>query len=217
MTEQRPARRPLAVAFDVNETLVSLDTFAAELPDGALPTWFARVLRDGFALAATGDYATFRDLALVHLEGLVDDPEAALGRFGELDAHPDAAPALATLADAGMPAVTLTVGAAELSERLLKRNGLRDRVRQCLSADTVGRWKPHPQPYLHAAEVCGVEPGRLALVAVHSWDIHGANRAGLVTGWCSRLEGRFLPPFSPPDVRGDDLVAVVDRLLALPS
>lgn len=31
----------------------------------------------------------------------------------------------------------------------------------------------------------------VALVAVHSWDVHGARRAGLTTGWCSRIEGAF--------------------------
>src|SRR5438552_11048148 len=33
--------------------------------------------------------------------------------------------------------------------------------------------------YLHAAKECGVEPSRVALVAAHAWDTHGAKRAGL--------------------------------------
>ena len=41
-----------------------------------------------------------------------------------------------------------------------------------------------------------------------------ARRAGLVGGWCARLERRFHPAMEPPDVQGDDLVAVVDGLLA---
>lgn len=50
-----------------------------------------------------------------------------------------------------------------------------------------------------------------------SWDTHGANQAGLVTGWVSRLEHRFPPVFTPPDVTGPDLVTVVDGLLRLPA
>lgn len=39
----------------------------------------------------------------------------------------------------------------------------------------------------------------------------------LVTGWISRLEGRYADIFLPPDVAGDDLVAVCERLLDLDS
>jgi 2-haloacid dehalogenase len=206
---------PAVVAFDVNETLFSLAPLAEQLPDATLPLWFARVLRDGFALAATNDYATFSELATTHLRGLVDDPKAVLSAFAELDAHPDVRPAFERLRAAGVRIVTLTVGAAELTEQNLQRNGLRGHVERCLSADAVKRWKPHPEPYRHAAAVCGVDPGRMALVAVHSWDTHGAKRAGLTTGWCSRLEGDFVQGFAEPDVSGDDLVEVVTGLLAL--
>jgi hypothetical protein len=63
----------------------------------------------------------------------------------------------------------------------------------------------------------GVEPDRLALVAAHGWDAHGARRAGLVGAWVSRLEGTFAATFDPPDETGADLVEVADRLLALPK
>jgi len=57
----------------------------------------------------------------------------------------------------------------------------------------------------------------LALVAVHGWDVHGAKSAGCSTGWCARLEGRLSTTFNVPDVSGDDLLTVVERLLALPG
>ena len=69
--------------------------------------------------------------------------------------------------------------------------------------------------YLYAAEVLGVSPDRLALVAAHDWDCHGAKRAGLTTGWVSRKAGGFGVPFAPPDVRGEDLTEVAAKLLAL--
>ncbi len=174
------------------------------------------MLRDGFALAVTGDHATMPELAATHLRGLVDDPAAVLAAFRELDAHPDARPALERLHDAGVRVITLTNGTAEVVEAMLGHNGLEDLVEQCLSADEVRAWKPRPEPYHHAARRCGVDPGEMAMVAVHSWDVHGAARAGLVTGWCSRLEGSPVDGLAPADVTGDDLVAVVDGLLALP-
>lgn len=62
-----------------------------------------------------------------------------------------------------------------------------------------------------------VAADRVALVAAHAWDTHGAHRAGLTTGWVARLESDFPEIFDPPDVRGRDLVDVVGRLVALPT
>jgi 2-haloacid dehalogenase len=97
----------------------------------------------------------------------------------------------------------------------LERAGITDLVDRVITVEEVGRWKPPAVVYRHAAAVTGVPGDRIALVAAHAWDCHGAKRAGLVTGWVSRLEGRYGEVFEPPDVTGDDLVEVVDRLLAL--
>jgi len=60
-----------------------------------------------------------------------------------------------------------------------------------------------------------VPPERMALVAAHDWDCHGAKRAGLTTGFVSRKSGGYGAPFAPPDVAADDLTEVVAGLLAL--
>lgn len=57
----------------------------------------------------------------------------------------------------------------------------------------------------------------VAMVAMHAWDLHGARGAGMLTGWAARLEGRWAPVFTAPDVVGDDLVQVVERLVSLPT
>jgi 2-haloacid dehalogenase len=136
--------------------------------------------------------------------------------LAELDPHPDVEPALRGARDAGVRVVTLTNGSAHTTTALLRRAGVDRHVDRVISVDDVRRYKPAPQVYRHAAESCRVPPERLALVAAHAWDIHGAHAAGLVTGWVSRLEGRFPSVFTTPDVTGDDLLAVVDGLLALP-
>jgi 2-haloacid dehalogenase len=219
---------PATVVFDVNETLFSLDALEAAfgeagLPDGAMPLWFARILRDGFALAATSRWRPFRALAAEHLQRLLlahdrpagdDDVDRVLAAFAELDAHPDVRPALERLRDAGVPAATLTVGDAGLTRTLLDRADLGDLVTATLSCDDARLWKPRADAYHHAARTLDVPAGELALVAVHSWDVHGAHEAGLRTGWCSRLEGERISGFSAPDVTGESLVEVVDGLLA---
>jgi 2-haloacid dehalogenase len=60
--------RPVAIAFDVIETLMPLEPLrerftAVGLPPHLLELWFTRTLRDGIALAATGEYAPFGEVA----------------------------------------------------------------------------------------------------------------------------------------------------------
>ena len=66
--------------------------------------------------------------------------------------------------------------------------------RLCGDGGDAGRWKPAPETYAYAAGQCEDEPGEMALVAVHPWDIDGAHRSGLRTGWISRA-GDGYPSF----------------------
>lgn len=220
-------RRPRAVAFDVVETMFSLDAVGRALAEEgagprALEVFFGRLLRDGFALAATRRFAPFGQVAYEALAATAPglDPAArrrVVDAFSSLTAHSEVRPALERLAAEALPVVALTNGSAETTGRLLRAAGLEGLVGRVISVDEVGVWKPAAAPYRHAAAVLGLEPQQLAMVAVHAWDVHGAVRAGLVGGWASRLEGSYPPTFDPPDVSGDDLVEVVTGLLALPD
>jgi len=221
------ARRPSTVIFDVVETLLSLQPVgdaleAAGGPPNGLQLCFARLLRDGFALTMSGHRASFASIAAGAVRSVVPDIDddavnQVLAAFSALPAHPDAAPALARLASAGTRIAALTNGAAATTGALLAASGLHRYVSEVISVEEVGPWKPAPAPYLHAAATLAVAPTDLALVAVHSWDIHGARAAGLTTGWASRLERTRPPTFDQADVSGSDLIEVTDGLLALPE
>lgn len=216
-------RRPRLVLFDAVETVFSLRPVDAALqPLGVnVDAYFDRLLRDGFALAAAGSYRRFDEVAAAALGAVADAPREAQAAvqdaFTRLPAHPDAEPAMAALCDAGVAVATLTNGAADATQALLEANGLDHYVGRVLSVDSVHRWKPSPEPYRHTLSVLGFDEADTALVAVHSWDINGAHRAGLTTGWCSRLEHSYPPIFDPPDVEGADLIAVTEGLLRLAS
>jgi 2-haloacid dehalogenase len=222
------AIRPLVIAFDVIETLFPLEPvrqriIAAGAPGQVLELWFTRLLRDAFALAAAGGYAPFAELATHALASATANtlPEETVrgivAGFAELDPHPDVEPALRRVRDAGVRVVTLTNGSARTTSALLRRAGVEQHVERVLSVEDVRRYKPAPQVYRHAADTCQVPPARVALVAAHAWDTHGAHAAGLVTGWVGRHKGRYPNVFTAPEVTGDDLVEVVDGLLRLPS
>jgi len=218
--------RPTAVVFDVIETLMSLEPLRERLiqvgqPPYLLEAWYTRTLRDGMALSATGDYAAFTDMAEAALRGLtgysISDEQVAqvMAGFNELPAFPDAVPAITRLTEAGVRVACLTNGSAYLTSSFVNRTGLGSLVDRVISVGEVYRWKPAVVVYLYAAEVMDVPPDRMALVAAHDWDCHGAKRAGLTTGWVSRKSGGFGAPFAPPDVVGEDLTEVAAKLLAL--
>ncbi|MDJ1134547.1 HAD-IA family hydrolase [Streptomyces iconiensis] len=219
---------PQAVAFDVLETLMDLDSLGTRFeeigrPAALLQPWFLRVQRDCMALALSGPDPGFFDVArqALHTESgqSVTDEEIThvLDGFAELPAHPDAEPAMRRLRGAGVRVGCLTVGEAAPTWTFLERTGLAPHVEHVVTAGETGTWKPAPGVYRTAAERMNVAPDRMALVAVHAWDCHGAKRAGCVTGWCDRLERIHADVFLRPDVTGRDLTEVADRLLALSS
>lgn len=108
--------RPKVLVFDVNETLSDMKVLAdrfAEVgaPDHLATTWFAQILRDGFALTSTGDNVAFAAIAEAVLDAtlgsvglnrpLDEAKRALIGSFARLPLHPDVAPGLADLAAAG--------------------------------------------------------------------------------------------------------------------
>lgn len=223
--------RPYAVVFDVVETLFTLEPLRDRLrliglPGEALEGWFAGCLRDGLALDATGDYQPFKAVATSALlevmakRGVHPDLAAAetvVSGFVELPAHPDVRPAFRELHAAGVRVAALTNGGVQATSTMLDRAGIGALVERIVSVEEVRHWKPRGEVYLHAAESLEVTPSHLALVAAHAWDIHGAGRAGLTTGFVARHGEPFPAMMEPPDVTGADLVEVVRRLLALPQ
>ncbi|GAC1610145.1 MAG: haloacid dehalogenase type II [Mycobacteriales bacterium] len=202
------------VVFDVNETLSDLAPIAERFADVGLaphlaPTWFASVLRDGFALAATGNQASFASIADGVLRALLtsaaparDADEAVdhvLSGFMSLQVHPDVVPGVTALASAGLRLITLSNGATSVAEALLSGAGIRTSFERLLSVEDAEVWKPAAPSYAYAARQCAVSPADMLLVAVHPWDIDGAARAGLGTAWVNRTGGPYPPYFIAPD------------------
>ena len=219
-------RRPVAVAFDVIETLMSIEPLRGRLTDIGQPphlleAWYTRTVRDGMALSATADFAAFGEVAESSLRALTgqsisdDQVKHVMDGFSELPAFPDAVPAVTSLFEAGIRIACLTNAQADLAASFVERSGLGPMVERVISVGEVYRWKPAMVVYMYAAEVLDVTPALMALVAAHDWDCHGAKRAGLTTGWVSRGPAGFGAPFGRPDVAGETLTEVAERLLAL--
>ncbi len=221
--------KPTAVVLDVIETLFTIDPLEAKLaglglPEVSLKIWFPRVLRDAFALQVTGTYKPFREVASGALESLLAENglepnhagiDEVIGSFATLPAHPDVAEGIDLLCAAGIRVAALTNGSAETTRKMFQNAGLENAIEKFISIDEAKQWKPAAAVYDHAAKELDVKVDELALIASHDWDINGANKAGLTTGYLARKQPRGSSAMSPPHVTGQSLPEVVRALLAL--
>lgn len=209
------AGRPALLVFDVNETLSDMTPLRQRFadvgaPTGLMDTWFAGLLRDGFALTATGDNQKFSILAAdglratFHGLSLDRDVDRAVQHVMDglptLGVHPDVADGVRALAQAGLRLVTLSNGSASIAEKLLEDAGVRDEFEALLTVEDAALWKPAGASYAHALQRCDVEAADAMLVASHPWDTHGASRAGLASAWVNRTDAPYPSYFAAPDV-----------------
>jgi 2-haloacid dehalogenase len=217
-----------AVVFDVIETLFDIQPLeekltAAGLPGGSLKIWFARLLRDAFALEIAGEYKPFAGVAGAALEAFLREhqiePERStinsiLKSFGELPAHADVKPAFERLSAPKLPIVPLTNGAAETTKKMFQNAGLENFVERYISIDEVKHWKPAREVYLHAAKTLDIDPRQLLLVSPHDWDIRGARRPGFTTAFVRR-KAVFSLAMGKPDISATDLNQLARSLAQL--
>jgi 2-haloacid dehalogenase len=214
------------VLFDVLETLVALEPLRQRFidvgrPGHELELFFARTLRDGMAFTLAGDAPPFRALAMAALATTAghtltgDQLDHVLDGFTELPLQPDAEPAFDLLAEAGIDCYAFTHGSARVIESALGRAGLAHKLNGVLSAESINAFKPPARVYHWACDQAGARPEETALVAVHSWDTHGAVRAGLVAGFATRLEGALPEVVERPHVVAERVDQVAAGLVAL--
>jgi 2-haloacid dehalogenase len=217
------------VLFDLNGTLVDPAVLAQPLGDHAADEAlvlkaFEDAIQQAMVLTLTdaAGEAAFAELIGAGLRRRLAmagrDPalaEPALGLLGSMPAFIDAPAALETLRSVGLRLGVLTQSAPEAADSVLRFAGLRDRIELIVSAADAGAYKPDPRPYRLAVERTGAAAEEVALVAAHWWDVAGAKRAGLRTGWVARVD-LVLPETVPePDARGRDLAEVADALARL--
>jgi 2-haloacid dehalogenase len=118
------------------------------------------------------------------LERLSEAEREHLNRvWHRLDAWPDAVAGLTRL-KARFPIATLSNGNVALLVAMARHAGLPwDCV---LSAELFRKYKPDPAVYRGAADLLGVAPGELLMVAAHPSDLAAAQAAGLKTAYVDR-------------------------------
>jgi 2-haloacid dehalogenase len=150
------------------------------------------------------------------ITALTDDEKADLNRaWHRLKPWPDTVRGLKRLKK-NFTIATLSNGNVALLNNMAKHAGLPwDLI---LSAEVFHHYKPDPEAYLGAADILGLKPAEVMMVAAHKDDLRHAAQQGLKTALVLRpLEygkGRH-PDLSPEpafDVNARDFVDLADQL-----
>lgn len=227
---QPQSSRPGCLFFDVNETLLDLQAMKAGVAealggrDDLLPLWFTTMLQ--YSLVATvGDhYDEFGTIGMAALkmvaaaQGVALDEsraKAAMGLIRSLPPHPDVAPALRRLKEAGYRMVTLTNSSGAAVTDQLKNAGLSELFEANLSIDSLHLYKPHAHVYRWAAKTLDLPLEQCMLVAAHGWDVAGAQWAGWRSTFLARPGAELYPLAARPEIVEADLGQAATQLLAL--
>ena len=222
--------KPTVLVFDVNETLLDIETleplFLRVFGDGAaMRDWFAQLVLHSQSATLAGFYAPFGALGAGVLRMLgeirgrpVSDADVAelKARTLGLPAHADVLPALERLRGAGFRLVTLTNSAPDPDVSPVERSGIGRLVERQFSVDAVRRFKPAPEVYRQVSDALALPPGSFCLVAAHGWDTMGAQGLGWAGALVTRPGNALLavPGLPAPDLVAPDMAALAEMAIA---
>lgn len=150
------------------------------------------------------------------ITGLSEDEKANFNRvWHRLDPWPDAREGIERLRRRFIVA-SLSNGNISLLVNMAKHADLRwDCV---LSAELSNHYKPDAEAYLKAAELLGLSPGEVMMVAAHNSDLQGARAAGSRTAFVYRTrefgmnQETDLAPDPAVDIVAADFIDLADQL-----
>jgi 2-haloacid dehalogenase len=214
---------PWVLVFDVNETLIDIDSMAPLFgqifgDQRVLREWFGQLVLYSMTATLSERYVDFfslgqgvlRMLAEIHRVTITDED---LRRVREgmltMPAHPDVADGLTALRDNGFRLATLTNSPPNPNGPTpLEQAGLAGFFERQFSVDARRAYKPARAVYRYACDELKVAPTECMMVAAHVWDTIGAQSAGLSAALIARpgnaslrVDGLPQPTYVAADLR----------------
>jgi 2-haloacid dehalogenase len=223
---------PTILVFDVNETLIDLESmnplFENVFGDKRfLREWFAQLILYSQTMTLSNLYedfwsigaATFRMLGGVHgIDVRPEHIEALRQGMKTMPAHFDSEEGLQMLKDAGFRMVTLTNSPPTPGARSPLENAGLDRFfERQFNVQSVRAYKPAPAVYQMVARELGVPTSACCLVACHVWDTIGAQATGMAGAFLVRSGNATLPMegLPQPSVVAADMPSLATALIRM--
>ena len=225
-----PTTAPSVLVFDVNETLIDIESLAPLFgerfgDDRVLREWFAQLVMYSMTATLAEQYVNFSTLAqgvlrmlgdIYHVEVTDDDLHRLRTGLLTMPAHPDAEEGLANLRDNGFRLITLTNSPPNPNgPTALQNSGLGGFFELQLSVDACSAFKPAPAVYRYVCETLEVAPVDCMMVAAHVWDTLGAQSVGFSSALITRPGNPPLPVdgLPQPNLVVSDLRQLAARLI----
>jgi 2-haloacid dehalogenase len=221
-----------ALAFDLFGTLIdntSIRKIFPELnirvdPKSFIEIWRTMHLQYAWLLTILNRYESFDDLSIRALRFTakiyrIDLTEGQVRKLTEarmhLDAFPDSEKGLIKLKKVKgnnkiLVYSILSNSEAEKTNEILSNAGLKEYFDHVLSVESVRKYKPSKEAYEMVSEVLRIPLSEIVMISSNSWDIAGAQSAGMLTCFIDRgddskrtsLKVDIKPDFSLPSING---------------
>lgn len=193
-----------AVVFDAYGTLFDIHAPTARAggaigdpakADALGKLWRDKQLQYSWLRSLMGEYADFWSVTQDGLDyaleamGLYDPTlkKSLLDLYFELDAYPDAIPALQDLQGSGMKTAILSNGSPDMLEGAVSSSGAADHLDAVISVADAGHFKPDGRIYALAEQHFGVAASEMAFVSCNGWDAWASAHYGFRTVWLNRF------------------------------
>lgn len=221
-----------AIGFDIYGTLVDplemqrhLRGLLGEQAEPFAALWREKQLEYTFRRGLMRRYISFDRCTAQALQYVVRalgvdvseaDQARLLARYQELQAFPDAIPAVESVKAAGHTAVAFSNGVEATVRTLLDHAGILPHLDAVISVDDVRTFKPDPAVYAYLARRASHPMGETWLVSGNPFDVIGAKAAGLRAAWVRRNPDTVFDPWGiDPDLIVTDLRAVAAHIASL--
>jgi 2-haloacid dehalogenase len=215
--------KPAVLVFDVNETLIDIEVMAPLFEEvfgdaRAVREWYGQLVVYSMTSAVTDHYVDFFTLGqgVLRMLGEIYEKPVSDSQVQQIKqamltmpAHPDVLDGLEMLRDNGFRLVTLTNSPPNPDGPTpIDSAGLGGYFERQLSVDPRRTYKPAADVYRYACGELGMAPADCMMVAVHVWDLIGAQSAGLAGALITRpgnaplrLDGLPQPAVVATDLR----------------
>lgn len=213
--------KPKVIFFDVNETLLDLQSMRSSVSkvlmgrNDLLPLWFSTMLHHSLVDTTTQRFHTFGQIgvsSLMMVAQINDIPlteqkarEAIVTPLRSLPAHSDVKAGLQTLKNKGYTLVSLTNSSNLGVKTQFNNAGLMPYFDHRLSVEDIKIYKPDLRAYKWALKQMNIKPQEALMVAAHGWDIAGAKASGMQAAFISRPTKVLYPLGIKPDYIVKDL------------
>ncbi|EDX90389.1 haloacid dehalogenase, type II [Alcanivorax sp. DG881] len=222
--------RPKVIIFDVNETLLDLESMRSSVGEALggreelLPLWFSTMLHNSLVTTVTGEYHDFGQIGVASLLMVAENNDiplseekaktAIVSSILSLPPHPDVKPGLTSLNEQGFKIVSLTNSSNDGVKTQFENAGLTNFFDARYSIEDIKIYKPDLRAYEWVLEQLGVQPEEALMVAAHGWDVAGAKEAGLQTAFIARPGKALYPLAKKPDYVVEDVSELAEIMKA---